>query len=64
MDGRFLPGYEDEFFATIAELLGEGIDVEDVPTIRPGRPRTTATWSTAMGRRSLAEDPDALVRRT
>ena len=26
VDGRFLPGYEDEFFATLAELCGEGID--------------------------------------
>jgi acetylornithine deacetylase/succinyl-diaminopimelate desuccinylase-like protein len=25
VDGRFLPGYEDEFFATLAELCGEGI---------------------------------------
>ena len=26
VDGRFLPGYEDEFFATLAELCGEDID--------------------------------------
>ena len=24
VDGRFLPGYEDEFFDTLAELCGEG----------------------------------------
>ena len=28
VDGRFLPGFEDEFFATLAELTGEGIDIE------------------------------------
>ena len=26
VDGRFLPGYEDEFFATLAELCGDAID--------------------------------------
>lgn len=28
VDGRFLPGYEDEFFATVDELLGEGVGRE------------------------------------
>ena len=26
VDGRFLPGFEDEFFDTIAELCGEGVE--------------------------------------
>ena len=30
VDGRFLPGYEDEFFATLAELCGEDVDLEAV----------------------------------
>lgn len=30
IDGRFLPGYEDEFFATIDELVGEGITRENI----------------------------------
>ncbi len=30
VDGRFLPGYEDEFFETFHELLGDGIDVDFV----------------------------------
>src|SRR4051812_40075559 len=30
VDGRFLPGYEDEFFGTLAELVGEGIDIDYV----------------------------------
>ena len=46
VDGRFLPGYEDEFFATLAELCGEGIDdrlrvqpaaLGDAVRRRPGR---------------------------
>ena len=47
VDGRFLPGFEDEFFDTIAELCGEGIvDRLRLATSRPGRRRTTATSST------------------
>ena len=47
VDGRFLPGYEDEFFATLAELCGEGIDGRATsPTSSRGRRRTTVTWST------------------
>ena len=30
IDGRFLPGYEDEFFATIDELLGDKVRRETV----------------------------------
>jgi acetylornithine deacetylase/succinyl-diaminopimelate desuccinylase-like protein len=30
IDGRFLPGYEDEFFATIDELLGDKVSRETV----------------------------------
>jgi acetylornithine deacetylase/succinyl-diaminopimelate desuccinylase-like protein len=30
VDGRFLPGYEDEFFTTLADLLGENISVDYV----------------------------------
>ena len=46
VDGRFLPGYEDEFFATIAELCGEGVEMDfvsqpealgDAVRRRPGR---------------------------
>ena len=28
VDGRFLPGFEDEFFATLAELVGDGVEVD------------------------------------
>ena len=35
VDGRFLPGYEDEFFDTLAELCGEGIEIEFVSNQQP-----------------------------
>ncbi|HET7356313.1 MAG TPA: M20/M25/M40 family metallo-hydrolase [Nocardioidaceae bacterium] len=61
VDGRFLPGYEDEFFDTLAELLGERISVDYVS-------RQHALESTFEGRLAdaittsiLAEDPDAVV---
>jgi acetylornithine deacetylase/succinyl-diaminopimelate desuccinylase-like protein len=28
VDGRFLPGYEDEFFTTLAELVGERVEID------------------------------------
>jgi acetylornithine deacetylase/succinyl-diaminopimelate desuccinylase-like protein len=61
IDGRFLPGYEDEFFATLAELCGEGIDVEYVSHQPPWEMPYDGHLVEAMGRSILAEDPDALV---
>ena len=48
VDGRFLPGYEDEFFAHPAPscaATASSIDYAQ-PTSSPGRRRTTARWST------------------
>jgi len=61
VDGRFLPGYEHEFDATIAELLGPKVRVEsshrdialEVPFDGP--------VVDAMREALLGEDPDALV---
>ncbi len=61
VDGRFLPGFEDEFFATIAELCGEHVSIDYVSK--------QPTWETpydghlvdVMTRSLMAEDPDALV---
>ena len=61
MDGRSLPGFEDEFFATMAELIGEGIDVEYLSNQRPWRRRTTGELVDVMTRSILAEDPDGIV---
>ena len=61
VDGRFLPGYEDEFFATLAELCGDDggrgaalapAALGDAVRRRPGRRDDPAL---------LAEDPDAIV---
>ena len=61
VDGRFLPGYEDEFFATMAELVGEGIEVDylsNQPAVEtPYEGDVVRAMNTAL----LAEDPDALV---
>ncbi len=61
VDGRFLPGYEDEFFATLADLVGEGIDVDFVSR----QPAVTTDFSgdvvRAIERSVLAEDPDSRV---
>ena len=61
VDGRFLPGYEDEFFATLAELCGEHIDVEYVSNQPPWEMPYDGDLVAAMGRSILAEDEDALV---
>jgi acetylornithine deacetylase/succinyl-diaminopimelate desuccinylase-like protein len=61
VDGRFLPGYEDEFFATLAELCGEHIDVEYVSKQPPWEMPYDGDLVAAMGRSILAEDPGALV---
>ena len=45
VDGRFLPGFEDEFFATLAELCGERISIDYVSRQDPWRRRTTGDLS-------------------
>ena len=59
VDGRFLPGYEDEFFATLAELTGEGIDIDFVSHQQPWETPYDGELVAAMNRSILAEDPDA-----
>jgi acetylornithine deacetylase/succinyl-diaminopimelate desuccinylase-like protein len=62
VDGRFLPGYEDEFFATLAELCGEGVDIDFVTNQRSWEtPYDGTAIADAITRSLLAEDPDALV---
>jgi acetylornithine deacetylase/succinyl-diaminopimelate desuccinylase-like protein len=61
VDGRFLPGYEDEFFATIAELCGEGIERSFVSHQQPWETPYDGDLVAAMTRSLLAEDPDAQV---
>ena len=62
VDGRFLPGYEDEFFATLAELCGEGVDIDFVTNQRSWEaPYDGTAIADAITRSLLAEDPDAVV---
>ncbi len=61
IDGRFLPGFEDEFFATLAELCGERISVDYVSNQAPWEMPYDGALVDAMTRSLVAEDPDALV---
>jgi acetylornithine deacetylase/succinyl-diaminopimelate desuccinylase-like protein len=61
VDGRFLPGYEDEFFATLRELAGDGIDFDFESHQQPWETPYDGDLVDAMTRSLLAEDPDALV---
>lgn len=61
VDGRFLPGYEEEFFATMRELLGEGIDMDFVAHQPAVETDFAGGVPDAITASLLAEDPDAQV---
>jgi acetylornithine deacetylase/succinyl-diaminopimelate desuccinylase-like protein len=61
VDGRFLPGYEDEFFTTLAELLGPHVTHEFLSHQAPWESPVSSDLMTAITRSLLAEDPDARV---
>ncbi|WP_240640948.1 M20/M25/M40 family metallo-hydrolase [Nocardioides ferulae] len=61
VDGRFLPGFEDEFFATLAELCGEDVSIDYVSKQAPWETPYDGALVDAMTRSLLAEDPDAVV---
>lgn len=61
VDGRFLPGYEDEFFATLRELAGDGVEFDFESHQQPWETPYDGDLVDAMTRSLLAEDPDALV---
>ncbi|WP_151082333.1 M20/M25/M40 family metallo-hydrolase [Nocardioides cynanchi] len=61
VDGRFLPGYEDEFFDTIAELCGAGIERTFLSHQQPWETPYDGDLVAAMTRSLLAEDPGARV---
>ena len=61
VDGRFLPGYEDEFFATLAELCGDNVTCEFLSTQQPWETPYDGELVDAMTRSILAEDPDGIV---
>ena len=61
VDGRFLPGHEDEFFATMAELVGDGIDVDYLSHQAAVETPYEGDLVGAMTTSLVAEDPDAVV---
>ncbi|WP_456237755.1 M20/M25/M40 family metallo-hydrolase [Nocardioides sambongensis] len=61
LDGRFLPGYEEEFFGTLRELVGDDIAIDFVSKQPPWEMPYEGAVVDAMTRSLLAEDPDAVV---
>ncbi len=61
VDGRFLPGYEDEFFDTLRSLCGEHVDIDFLSHQQPWEMPYEGDLVDAMTRSLVAEDPDALV---
>ncbi len=61
VDGRFLPGYEDEFWDTLRELCGDDITIEKVSHQPPWETPYDGALVDAMTGSILTEDPDALV---
>ncbi len=60
VDGRFLPGHEEEFLADLDRLLGPRVRREDAAlATRRWRPASTARWSTRCRSSLKAEDPIA-----
>ena len=61
VDGRFLPGFEDEFFSTLAELVGENISVDYVSKQHALETTFDGDIVQAITDSLLAEDPEAKV---
>jgi acetylornithine deacetylase/succinyl-diaminopimelate desuccinylase-like protein len=61
VDGRFLPGYEDEFFDTLAELVGDDISIDYVSRQNGLETTFDGDLVDAVTASLLEEDPDALV---
>ncbi len=61
VDGRFLPGYEDEFFAEVDSLLGPGVRREFIHHDIALETTFDGDLCDAMTAALLAEDPGARV---
>ncbi|MGH3355227.1 MAG: M20/M25/M40 family metallo-hydrolase, partial [Nocardioidaceae bacterium] len=61
VDGRFLPGFEDEFYATVDELLGDRVAREAVHSDIAFETSFDGVLVDAMRESLLAEDPDGVV---
>jgi acetylornithine deacetylase/succinyl-diaminopimelate desuccinylase-like protein len=61
LDGRFLPGYEDEFLATLAELAGPDVQIEHLTKMDGLETPYDGLLAEAMTGSILEEDPEAVV---
>ena len=61
VDGRFLPGYEEEFYAELDRVLGPGVTREFIHTDIAVETTPDGALYDAMTRALVAEDPEATV---
>jgi acetylornithine deacetylase/succinyl-diaminopimelate desuccinylase-like protein len=61
VDGRFLPGKEEEFVATLRELAGPDVELEWITKMRGLETPFDGEMADAMTSSILEEDPEALV---
>jgi acetylornithine deacetylase/succinyl-diaminopimelate desuccinylase-like protein len=61
VDGRYLPGYEDEFWATLATLVGPDVEMAREVHLSGNETSYDGQVADAMTAALLAEDPDAMV---
>jgi acetylornithine deacetylase/succinyl-diaminopimelate desuccinylase-like protein len=61
VDGRFLPGLEDDFLATLRELAGPEVDIDFISKMGGLETPYDGELADAMTASILEEDPDALV---
>jgi acetylornithine deacetylase/succinyl-diaminopimelate desuccinylase-like protein len=61
VDGRFLPGYEEEFNKTIREIVGPDIEIETLTRDISLEADFSGDLVEAMVKALMAEDPDAIA---
>jgi acetylornithine deacetylase/succinyl-diaminopimelate desuccinylase-like protein len=61
VDGRFLPGFEDEFWSTVAALAGPDVEVTRDVDLTGIETSYDGPVADAMTAAILAEDPEAIV---
>jgi acetylornithine deacetylase/succinyl-diaminopimelate desuccinylase-like protein len=61
VDGRFLPGFEDEFWDTLSALAGPDIEITREVHMRGVQTTYDGDVAAAMTASLLAEDPEAIV---
>ena len=61
VDGRFLPGLEDDFRTTLAKLAGDGVEISEVVQMEGVETPYDGPVAEAMTASILEEDPDAVV---